>query len=34
MSTEAIIMMVCYLAVVWGGLGLTLSHLMANPDED
>ncbi|WP_374927821.1 methionine/alanine import family NSS transporter small subunit [Kytococcus sedentarius] len=34
MSTEAIIMMIAYLTVIWGALALALRHLMAHPDED
>ncbi|MFC0359004.1 MULTISPECIES: methionine/alanine import family NSS transporter small subunit [Kytococcus] len=34
MSTEAIVMMVVYLGVIWGGLGVSLAHLLANPDEE
>ncbi|WP_284304957.1 methionine/alanine import family NSS transporter small subunit [Mobilicoccus caccae] len=33
MSTAALIMMLCYLAVIWGGLLAALLHLRANPDE-
>lgn len=34
MSTEAIIMMVIYLTAIWGGLAVSLTHLMGNPDEE
>lgn len=34
MNTDAIIMMVIYLTVIWGALGLSLRHLFAHPDED
>ncbi len=33
MSITSIVMMVCYLAVIWGGLLAALNHLRANPDE-
>lgn len=33
MSTEAIIMLVVAIVVVWGGLVLSAIHLLRHPDE-
>ncbi|WP_226344180.1 methionine/alanine import family NSS transporter small subunit [Agilicoccus flavus] len=33
MSATAIVMMICYLGIVWGGLVLALLHLRKHPDE-
>ena len=33
MNTSAIIMMVISMLFVWGGLVLSILHLMKNPDE-
>ncbi|MBP3088927.1 methionine/alanine import NSS transporter subunit MetS [Corynebacterium sp. sy017] len=33
MSTIAIIMLVLFIVVIWGGLILSLVHLQRNPDE-
>ena len=33
MDTSAIIMMVLFLLVIWGGLALSIVHFMRNPDD-
>ncbi len=33
MTTPAIIMMVLFLLVIWGGLALSIVHYVRNPDE-
>jgi hypothetical protein len=33
MSTSAIVMMVIFIAVLWGGLAAALLHLRNHPDE-
>lgn len=33
MSTEALLMMICYLGVIWGGWVLALLHLRKHPDD-
>jgi hypothetical protein len=32
MSTEAIIMMIAAIVVVWGGLGFAVAHLLRHPE--
>lgn len=33
MDTTAIVMMVLFLLVIWGGLALSIVHFMKNPDD-
>ncbi|WP_081477184.1 methionine/alanine import family NSS transporter small subunit [Dietzia alimentaria] len=33
MDTPAIIMMVLFLLVIWGGLALSIAHFVRNPDD-
>lgn len=33
MDTTAIIMMILFLAVIWGGLILSIIHFVRSPDE-
>ncbi len=33
MDTPAIIMMVLFLLVIWGGLALAIVHFLRNPDD-
>lgn len=33
MSTIAIVMMILFMVVIWGGFALSLIHLMKHPDE-
>lgn len=34
MSSQAIVMMVCFLLIIWGGLAAALVHLSRHPDEE
>ena len=33
MSTIAIVMMVLFLVVIWGGMGLSITHFVKHPDD-
>ena len=33
MDTSAIIMMVLFLLVIWGGLALSIAHFVRHPDD-
>lgn len=33
MSTSAILMMILFMVVIWGGLAASLIHLQKHPDE-
>lgn len=33
MDTPAIIMMVLFLLVIWGGMGLSIVHFLRHPDD-
>lgn len=33
MSTAAIIMMVLFLLVIWGGMALSIAHFVRHPDD-
>lgn len=33
MDTAAIIMMVLFLLVIWGGLALSIGHFVSHPDD-